>query len=262
MALVTGASSGIGATFARRLAAGGHNLILVARRKERLEELARELREKHDASAEVLAADLADEAGLEQVERRIEAAPDLALLVNNAGFGTIGFFSETDPDGQYRMHKLHVLATMRLTRAALPGMVARNHGGVINVSSVAGFWQSPYNVSYCSTKAWINSFTEGLHLELRSSGSAVRVQALCPGFTYSEFHDVVKIDRSIIAKSLWMQAETVVDDSLRGLQEGRLYVVPGWRYKILVFLLRWLPRGVRHAVALSAVMRHRRPKAQ
>ena len=137
--MVTGASSGIGAEFARRLAQDGFALILVARRREQLERLAGEL-----GDAEILTADLA-------------STPGLDLLVNNAGFGTRGRFWEAPLDGQERMHRLHVMATMRLTRAALAAMVPRGRGGAINVSSVAGFGQSPGNISYCATKAWMNS---------------------------------------------------------------------------------------------------------
>jgi len=174
--MVTGASSGIGAEFARRLAREGWGLTLVARRAERLEALAKQI-----GGAETIAADLTTDAGLERVEQRIASCAALELLVNNAGFGTKGNFHETPLTGQEAMHRLHVMATMRLTRAALAGMVPRGRGGVINVSSVAGYGHSPGNASYCATKAWMNSFTDCLDLELRSAGSAVRVQALCPG---------------------------------------------------------------------------------
>jgi short-subunit dehydrogenase len=239
LALVTGASSGIGATFARALARRGYDLVLVARRKDRLEALAGEI------GGEALPADLTDEADLKRVEDRIGAADNLELLVNNAGFGTHGRFWEADLEGQDRMHRLHIVATMRLSHAALRGMVARGRGGLINVSSVAGFVQSPGSTSYGATKRWINAFTEGLYLELKSAGSPVKVQALCPGFTYSEFHDVAGVDRNLIAKSLWMRAEDVVEASLRGLDRGDLFVVPGWRYKFLVRLLAVVPDGLR-----------------
>src|SRR5690242_3832766 len=195
IALITGASSGIGATFGRQLAAQGYDLILVARRIDKLEALAAELRSRHGTAADVVAADLTDDADVARVARRLASAPELALLVNNAGFGTRGLFYEADPALQDAMHRLHVLATERLTRAALPGMIERRRGGIINVSSVAAFVQSPSNVSYCATKAWMNSFTEGLWIELRSIRSPVVVQALCPGYTWSEFHDVMQADR-------------------------------------------------------------------
>src|SRR5579872_4941763 len=202
LAMVTGASAGIGATFARRLARDGYGLILVARRGDRLEELAREL-----GDAETLAADLTNEEDLRRVEARIDGAQNLELLVNNAGFGIMGRFYQKPLDGFVKMHELHVMAALRLSHAALRGMVARGKGGLINVSSVAGFLQSPGAVCYNATKAWMTSFTEGLHLDLLSAGSPVRVQALCPGFTYSEFHDVIAMDRASIPKWLWCTAD-------------------------------------------------------
>ena len=194
LALITGSSSGIGTTFATELAALGYDLVLVARRRDRLEELAGTLERSRGIKIEILPADLTVDEELAVVEQRVVTAENLELLVNNAGFGTRGKFFQVDLQSQDQMHRLHVLATMRLTHAALTGMTARDKGGIINVSSVAGFWQSPGSVSYCATKCWMNSFTEGLALELKSVGSRVRVQALCPGYTLSEFHDVAGVD--------------------------------------------------------------------
>ncbi len=252
LALVTGASSGIGATFARALARRGYGLVLVARRKDRLEALAREL------NGEAFPADLTNSAELKLVEERIATAEDLELLVNNAGFGVPGRFWESELDAQDRMHRLHVDATVRLTNAALRGMVARGKGGVINVSSVAGFVQSPGSTSYGATKRWMNAFTEGLYLELKSAGSPVQVQALCPGFTYSEFHDVAGMDRNLIGKRMWLRAEDVVEASLRGLDRGDLFVIPGWRYKFLVRLLAVVPDGLRRWGTLIYARRTKR----
>jgi hypothetical protein len=245
LALVTGASSGIGATFARRLAKDGYGLILVARRRDRLEALARELGE-----AETLVADLTSDEQLKLVEERIRAAANLELLVNNAGFGTVGRFFDIPVDSQDQMHRLHVMATLRLAHAALGGMVARGKGAVINVSSVAGFGHSPGNVSYCATKAWMNSFTEGLHLDLRRAGSPVKVQCLCPGFTLSEFHDVIRMDPKRVPGWLWTPAEDVVEASIRGLAQGKLFVVPGLFYKVLVKFEGWMPLWARTALAI------------
>jgi short-subunit dehydrogenase len=247
LAAVTGASSGIGAEFARALAARGYRLLLIARRRDRLEELAREL------PAEVFPADLVDDADLHGVEARLREAPDLELLVNNAGFGISGPFATADIEGQDRMHRLHVTATMRLTHAALGGMVSRGKGGVINVASVAGFVTNPGAISYCATKTWINSFTEGLYLELKAAGSPVRVQTLCPGFTYSEFHDAAAMDRTKLAPAAWwLTAESVVRESLEGLDRDQLYVIPSFRYRALVAVVNRLPRGLKHAVLIRA----------
>lgn len=250
LALITGASSGIGAEFARQLAARGYDLVLVARREDRLKQVADSLRQSHAVTTEVLPADLASDDGLARVEQRVAAAENLELLVNNAGFGAYDYFHQADVRSQDQMHRLHVLATVRLTHAALGGMISRGRGGIINISSVAGFWQAPASVSYDATKCWMNSFTRGLALELKSIGSPVKVQALCPGFTISEFHEAAGIDRTLIPKSLWMTAEEVVAESLRGFDEGRVFVIPGWRYRLLVFFMKHVPQAIVDAVAL------------
>jgi uncharacterized protein len=243
-ALITGASSGIGEVFARKLAARGYDLILVARREDRLRTLVSSL----PRGAEVLSADLASDGGIDTVERAIRDCAGLDLLVNNAGFGTLGRFWEADLAGQIRMHQVHVMATMRLTHAALAGMVPRGHGGVISVSSVAAFGQSAGNVSYCATKAWINSFTEGLDMELRKLGSSVKVQALCPGFTVTEFHQAMGLDSKTIPDFLWMKADDVVQASLDGFDRGKVIVIPGWKYKFFAALGKHTPHSLKRLV--------------
>jgi short-subunit dehydrogenase len=245
--VITGASSGLGVVFARKLAAE-HDVLLIARRKERLEALAEELTVRYGCAADVLAADLTDEKDLAVVANRIAAEENLGLLVNNAGFGSRGLFWELDFEGQEQMHRLHMMATLRLSHAALRKMVRKNSGGIINVASVAAFVRRAGSVSYGSTKAWMTAFTEGLYLELKSVQSAVKVQALCPGFTYTEFHDAAKIERNDVASPrLWLQAEYVVDESLKGLRKGKLFVVPAWRYKAIVTLFTKLPTPLRLA---------------
>jgi short-subunit dehydrogenase len=231
--------------FAKKLAERGFDLILVARRAPRLQEIARELSALLTVNVTTLAADLATESGLRTAEQAIAGCPRLEMLVNNAGFGTLGRFWKTDLAGQETMHRLHVMAAMRLTYAALQGMTARNSGSIINVSSVAAFAHSEGNVSYCATKAWMNSFTEGLSIELHGAGSAVRVQALCPGFTITEFHDTLGIDRHKIPSYLWMTADQVVTASLRGLERKQVIVVPGWKYKLLITFLAVVPAPIR-----------------
>jgi short-subunit dehydrogenase len=255
LALITGASSGIGAEFAMQLAARGYDLVLVARREELLQRLAQSLDKSRGIVVEICAADLTSDQDLARVEQRIAAASNLELLVNNAGFGTRGKFFQTDLRGQDQMHRLHILATMRLTHAALPGMLERGKGAVINVSSVAGFWQAPGNVGYCATKCWMNSFTEGLALELKGAGSRVTVQALCPGYTRSEFHEAAGLNRDQIGAGMWMSAEEVVAASLRGLDRGATFVIPGWRYKAAALLLRNAPRAI---LRFAAVRQQRR----
>jgi short-subunit dehydrogenase len=250
LALITGASSGIGTAFAAQLARRRYDLLLVARRRDRLEQVAAELRLSQGVSVEILAADLTSDSDLARVEERIRSAGNLELLVNNAGFGTSGKFSHADLQGQDQMHRLHVLATLRLSHAALGGMVERDHGGIINVSSVAAFWQAPGNVSYCATKCWMNSFTEGLALELAATGSRVKMQALCPGYTLSEFHDTAGMDRAKIPQWLWMGADEVVASSLEGLERGATVVVPGWKYRLAVFFMKHASSGLLRRIAV------------
>jgi short-subunit dehydrogenase len=261
LAAVTGASSGIGEVYAQRLAARGYDLLLVARRQDRLEQLASRLSEQHGVRAEVLPADLSNPQGLKMVEERLAAASDLTLLVNNAGFGIRGLFQESDLEKQEEMHRLHIIATLRLTHAALRGMTARGRGAIVNVSSVAAFSQSPWNSTYSATKTWMNSFTEALAVELRTLGSPVKLQALCPGFTVTEFHDVMGVSRSIVPRGWWLTSEQVVDDSLRGLEQDKLIVIPGLRYKIYVFLLALIPNWLRRSLTVAFARRVRRRMA-
>ena len=241
LAVITGASSGIGMVFARRLAPD-HDLLLVARRQDRLAALAAELTARHGSVVGVIVADLTNAADLAVVADRIAAEPNLALLVNNAGFGYRAAFWEGDLNVIEDMHRLHVMAIVRLTHSALRVLVARDRGAVINVASVASFAQRPGSASYGATKSWLSTFTEGLYLDLKKAGSAVAVQALCPGFTYSGFHDGMAEDRHRIAPAaFWLTADRVVDDSLRALARGTLFVVPGWRYKLLIGVLTKLP---------------------
>ena len=244
--------------FARKLAARGCDLVLVARRKDRLDALAGELAREHNICTEVLPADLACDGDLLAVERRIEGEQNLEYLINNAGFGTLDKFYEGPVEPQDRMHRVHIMATMRLTHAALPGMVVRGRGGIVNVSSVAAFFQSARNVSYCATKCWINSFTEGVWLELKSARSPVNVQALCPGYTYTEFHDVLGVKRDMLSRSFWMPADFVVSESLRGLDRGRLFVIPGWRYRLIVRFMSSIPGNLRRRLLMKADPRNRR----
>ncbi|MBZ5603418.1 MAG: SDR family oxidoreductase [Acidobacteriia bacterium] len=257
VAAITGGSSGIGASFARKLAARGYDVLLIARREERLRSLARELSDAHPVNVDILTADLVVDAEIDRVAERLRGEARLGLLVNNAGFGSHGLFFETDVDVHDRMHRLHVLATMRLSHAALGNMTARGSGGLINVASVAGFGQAPGNVSYCATKAWMISFTQGLAVELMVKGSAVKAQALCPGFTLSEFHDVLGMDRGAIPGSLWMPADFVVEESLRGLDKGQVVCVPGWRYKLIARGMKVVPASM----AAAMTRRFRKPKA-
>jgi short-subunit dehydrogenase len=240
-ALVTGATAGIGAAFARQLGARGYDLVLVARDQARLGALATELRERHGVRAEVLVADLSGDEGVERVADRIAALPGLAVLVNNAGFGTVGALATLPAEVQEQMVRLHVLAPMRLTRAALPGLLARHAGAVVNVSSVASFLYAAGSVNYCATKAYLTTFSEGLGAEL--AGTGVQVQALCPGFTRTEFHQRIGPAAGHHPAWMWLTADAVVGASLAQLdRRGPVICVPGLHYKLLVAVVRLLPR--------------------
>ena len=243
IALVTGATAGIGRVFAQRLAASGHDLILVARDATRLSALADELSLQYGITAEPLSADLARDDGMRRVADRIAQEPRLAVLVNNAGFGTKGRLVNRPVAEQATMLELHVMAPMVHTRAALPGMIERRRGWIINVTSVASYTYSMGNVNYCATKAYLRVFSESLALEL--AGTGVHVQALCPGFTHTEFHDRAGMDKTTIPGLLWLTAERVVDESLAQIAAGGHAVcVPSLRFKLIVLLLRYMPEWV------------------
>jgi hypothetical protein len=233
-ALITGASAGLGAEYARQLAAAGTDLVLVARRRDRLEELGAGRREKHGVRIEIIAADLSTLEGLAAVEARLAAAPAIDLLVNNAGYGGRTGFAKGEVADHVSMLRVHIDAAVRLTKAALPGMIDRGRGAIVNVASVAAF--SPFSgAMYSGTKAFLVMFSENLQAEVRSQG--VVVQALCPGMTHTEFHEVAAIDKAIVPKPFWMTAEKVVRISLRRLGRG-VVCIPGWKNKVIAFLMR------------------------
>jgi uncharacterized protein len=236
--LITGATSGIGTAFARELAAQGYNLGLAGRRRELLAALAAELSTEHGIQAEPVVADLANVEGQQQVVAWIEAHAPLEMLINNAGFGFLGAFAETEVERHLDMLAVHAAATLRLTRAALPEMIRAGRGTIINVSSPSSYLPLPGSSSYAATKAFLNMFSETLRAELRGTG--VKVQVLLPGFTYSDFHkrdEWVKSDfYSTMPKWLWMTSEAVAQTSLRALKRGGLYCIPGLHNHVIVFL--------------------------
>ncbi|MEM1190356.1 MAG: SDR family NAD(P)-dependent oxidoreductase [Pseudomonadota bacterium] len=226
-ALITGASSGIGEAFARRLATSCDRLVLVARRGERLQTLAAEL--GRDCSIEILTADLTSVEGQARVVEAIRQGPALDLLVNNAGFSTLNSFATSVLDAELAMLRLHDDATLALTRAALPAMMDCGRGAVINVSSVAAALCLPTVASYAATKAFLLSFSRSLHAELADSG--VGVQCLCPGYTRTEIHSrdsFAGFDVSRVPDEMWMEPMAVVDESLAALADRDVWLVaPG-----------------------------------
>lgn len=241
LAVVTGATAGIGREYSEQLARRGYDLLLVARDRNRLAEVAASNASANGVETEAFPADLTRDDDVTRLAERLAASPRLALLVNNAGFGTRGRLAEADPGRQVAMVRLHTLAPMRLTQAALPVMLRNRAGAVVNVSSVASFIYSAGNANYCATKAYLTTFSEGLAAEL--VGTGVQVQALCPGFTRTEFHRRMAAGTDHLPKFAWMTAGAVVEHSLRCLDRGGPTVcIPGLGFRFLVAIIRLTPR--------------------
>lgn len=236
-ALVTGATAGIGAAFARRLAADGFSLVLVARDRDRLSEQAALVARRYGVDAEVLPADLSTDDGLKVVEERLREGVD--LLVNNAGFGNRAMFLSAPVEDELTMMKVHCEAVLRLTYAALPHMRSQGRGGVINVASVAAFFTRG---TYGASKAWVVNFSGAVAAETNADG--VRVMALCPGFVHTEFHQRAGMDTTSIPKYLWLEADPVVRTAMRDLALGKVVSVPDPRYKVIVGVGRLLPQNL------------------
>jgi short-subunit dehydrogenase len=245
-ALVTGASAGIGEAFARALRARGEKLILVARRADRLEALAREL--GGPEAVAVVAADLTRPEAVTEIARVLEAKGlTVDTLVNNAGVGHTGRFLDEPPERIFAMLDLNTRAAVAMTRQFVPGMVERRRGTLINVVSTAAFQPVPFMSIYAATKSFLLSFTEGVAWELRGTG--VRVQALCPGLTATEFQGVAGTDRVAFNKTDAQTPAAVVAESLAGLDRGRERVVAGWRNRALLAVQGVAPRSVSKLVA-------------
>ncbi|MFE5870470.1 SDR family NAD(P)-dependent oxidoreductase [Streptomyces roseifaciens] len=238
--LITGATAGIGAAFARRLAGDGHDLVLVARDEERLGRHATELHDRHGVEVEVLCADLAEDKGIEVVEERLrDRERPVHLLVNNAGFGNKGGYLEVSLADELKMLKVHCEAVLRLTSAAAEAMRERKRGAVINVASIAAFVPRG---TYGASKSWVVQFTQGAARDL--AGSGVRMMALCPGFVRTEFHERAGMGTDNVPGWLWLDADKVVTAALRDLSQGKSLSVPDPRYKAMTGLMKLAPRRV------------------
>jgi short-subunit dehydrogenase len=239
VALITGPTSGLGAGYARRYAADGYDLVLVARDKDQLARLASELRDEGGTAVEVLAADLADADGRGKVADRLAAG--VRVLVNNAGFGSSGEFWTADPTLLQAQLDVNVTAVMQLTRAALPAMLDAGTGTVINVASLAGLL-SGRGSTYSASKAWVVSFSEGLAGGL--AGTGVGVHAVCPGYVHTEFHQRAGIDMATLPSFMWLEVDDVVSASLADVARGKVISVPGVQYKALATAGRLVPRNL------------------
>lgn len=251
--LVTGASAGIGKEFCVQLAARGHDLVVVARNRERLAALAEQLGQAHGIQVEVLPADLTDEVQARQVgERLADAERPVDLLVNNAGYGLPKPFLDTPLDQELNHLDLHVRATLILCHAAAPAMRDRGHGAIINVSSVASLLASG---TYSAAKSWISVFSESLATQLHGTG--VTVTALLPGFTHTEFHERGDIPaEQNVPGFMWLDADRLVRDCLADVDKGRAISVPGRQYKVIAQVLRHAPRSIVRNPSVGS--RHRR----
>jgi short-subunit dehydrogenase len=239
-ALVTGATAGIGNAYVRELAARGYDLVIVARTTDRLEAVAQQLRDKHGVDVEVLTADLATTEGVQAAANALtDTTRPVDLLVNNAGASLAGWFGTTDIADEDRQLDLLVRAPMHLMDAAIKTMAGRGGGEIVNVSSVAAF--TPRGV-YAAHKAWLLSLSRWADVHYADVG--IKVQALCPGFVRTEFHQRGEMDVSGIPRWMWLKADKVVAASLSDLEKGRTVSIPSLRYKVLAALAQYLPKGL------------------
>jgi len=237
-AVITGASAGLGLCFAEKLAEYGFDLVLIARRKERLQDIATRLESEHSIRCEIIPADLALVEDIEKVANRIKQISDLDILINNAGFATLGNFADVPIEKDMRMIHVHIKANVQFTYAALPIMRKRKQGIIINVSSIGAYILTPGNVLYDATKSFLNTFSENLSLELKGLG--IKIQALCPGFMSTEFHesgDLKDFDKSVVPDSSWMKPESVVLQSLKALEKNKKTIfIPGRKKRFAKWL--------------------------
>ena len=249
-ALVTGASSGLGEEFARLCAADGIDLVLVARRRDRLEALAAELRGGGKISVHVVAADLSVPEEVERVVREVQALPvEIEFLINNAGLGNVGVFASSPLERQLVMVDVNIRALVRLTHAFLPGMLARKRGRVLDIGSTAGLQPGPFGAVYYASKAFVNSFTEALSHELKGTGVTATVSL--PGATATEFASVAGSGSTALFRSGVMSAAEVARGAYRAMHRGTPFVVHGWRNRMLAFSVRLGPRSVVRAIAAA-----------
>jgi len=252
-ALVTGATSGIGESFTRLLASNKYNIVLVARDLPRLQERAQGLESKYGVKTQLIQADLATDEGCLKIEKHI-LENQVDVLINNAGFGTSKAFTMSTLDIEQQLLDVLVRTPMRLMHVALPLMKARNQGIIINVSSVAGYIAGG---SYSASKSYLTVLTESLHTELAATN--VKVSALCPGFTRTEFHQRGKMSMKGLPNFLWLNSDRLVEQSWRDALKGKAVSVPGWQYKLLVFIVQTLvPRSIVRKVGMNVRVKQRK----
>jgi len=251
-ALVTGATAGIGESFSRLLASHNYNIVLVARDLPRLEERAKNLEEKYSIQTQVIQADLATDEGCMKIEKYI-VENHIDVLINNAGFGTNKAFTMSSLEIEQQLLDVLVRTPMRLMHVALPLMKERNKGIIINVSSVAGYIAGG---TYSASKSYLTVLSESLNTEL--SATNVKVSALCPGFTRTEFHQRGKMSMKALPNFMWLNADRLVEQSWKDALKGEAVSVPGWQYRVLVFVIRAVPRSLVRKVGMNVRSKQRR----
>lgn len=259
LAVITGASSGIGAEFARQLAASHKTLWLIGRRQQKLKQLAEQLRSNFAVDAQVMIMDLSDQSVIDQLAVQLQQQKHLSMLINNAGYAEDGDFHELDWQKHKDIMNVHVEATLKLSYAALKVMAANGQGAIINVSSVASFLATAKSPLYGPSKAFVRSLSETLAVNYKEQN--IKIQALCPGFTITDFHEKIGLDPASFYKDHGIMrswsSEYVVRKSLHDLQRGKVVSVPGWNYQLIVMLLRRLPISWLLRMAASGDKSHR-----
>ena len=251
-ALVTGATSGIGESFTRLLAENNYNIVLVARDVPRLQERAQGLEEKYSVQTHIIQADLSTDAGCTIVEQYI-ANNQIDVLINNAGFGINKAFTVSALDGEQQLLDVLVRTPMRLMHVALPPMKQRNKGVIINVSSVASFIAGG---TYSASKSYLTVLSESLHTELAETN--VKISALCPGFTRTEFHQRGRMSMKGLPSFMWLDSDVLVAKAWSDALKGKAVSIPGWQYKLLVFVIHQLPRSIVRKVGMSVRTKQRK----
>lgn len=249
-AIITGASSGIGSTFATTLAKNGWNLILTGRRTDKLAQLKRNILLLSPVNVQTVTADLSVNEDLESFLTIIDQYTDIELLINNAGFGSIGDYFKSDFSSAQQMLNLHITASTRIVHRVTPKMIENGKGAIINLSSLSAFFPSPKSYYYCSTKAFMVTFSECLHIDLFAKN--IKVQALCPGFTDTAFHSrqgITHAESYIQRKLLWRSPQQVVNRSLKSLDKGKVICIPGFFNRIFYFISRIIPKSLYYKLA-------------
>jgi short-subunit dehydrogenase len=252
IAIITGATSGIGASFARQFARLGYDLIITGRRKEKIQKVAEELKNEYNSKIEMIIADFSNDSEWHKLIQRIDKLERVEVMVNNAGFGSVKNFLTDEYKNQEKMVQVHINAMLQLTHRIIPKMIKNGKGYIINVSSLAAFLASPQHELYCSTKAFINIFSESISMTLKSFN--IKVQSLCPGFTRTDFHQKLNwnpenLKNKILIK--WMTADFVVRKSITALKKNRVIVIPGIIYKLVYLSIKIMPRSIYYFLAIK-----------